>query len=118
MALDKKSALVLIIFGLISTCLTLYAVRAHAVARYAYDDESGFGWRYAPSGSFLPWPREPGMLTALSKMTETDLFIYRYLVKSWVLVGCATALWIITFLYLVKALTKAVVTEEKPSGVK
>lgn len=103
MALNKKLVLLLIILGLVSTSLTLYTMRAHAVARYAYDDESGFGWRYTPSGSFLPWPKEPGMATALSEMNETDMIIYRYLVKSWVLVGFAIVLWIITGLYLVKA---------------
>jgi len=99
MAFDKKSLLLLTVLGLVSACLTLYTVRAYAVARYAYADESGGGWLYTPSGSFFPWPREPGMATALSKMSESDLFIYRYLIKSWVLVGVTVLLWAITCLY-------------------
>ena len=97
MALDKKSVLVLIVLGVISTCFTLYTVTAYSVARYAL---SGGGWRYTPPGSFLPWPREPGMFAALSKMSESDLFIHQYLIKSWVLAGVTVVLWTITSLYL------------------
>ena len=105
MALDKKSVSVLIILGLVSACLTLYTVRAHAVARYAYGDQLGGGWLYTPSGSFLPWPKEPGMAAALSKMNEIDLFIYRFLIKSWVLVGVTVLLWTVTSLYLLRRIS-------------
>jgi len=100
MALSKKSVSMLIILGLVSACLTLYTVSVYSVARYAIDGD----WRYSPSGSFLPWPRGPGptRLPVLTKMNETDLFIYRYLIKSWVLVGVTIILWVVTSLYVLK----------------
>ena len=92
----------LIVLGLVSACLTLYTVSAYAMARYAFDDGSELGWLYTPSGSFLPWPKAPGMAAALSKGNATDLFIYRYLIKSWILVGITIILWTVTSLYLLK----------------
>jgi hypothetical protein len=93
---------VLIALGLVSACLTLYTVSAYGVARYAFDDGSELGWRYTPRGSFLPWPKAPGMATALSKGNAIDLFIYRYLIKSWILAGITVILWTVTSLYLLK----------------
>ncbi|MDH5376668.1 MAG: hypothetical protein OEW95_12805 [Candidatus Bathyarchaeota archaeon] len=103
MALDKKSVLVLIVLGVISAYFTLYTVTAYSVARYAL---GGGGWRYTPPGSFLPWPREPGMFPAISKMSESDLFIYQYLIKSWVLAGATVFLWTITSLYLSRTILR------------
>lgn len=92
----------LIALGLVSACLTLYTVSAYAVARYAFDDGSELGWLYTPPGSFLPWPKAPGMAAALSKGNAIDLFIYRYLIKSWILAGITVILWTATGLYLLK----------------
>ena len=102
MAFNKRSVLVLIALGLVSTCLTLYTASAHAVARYAFDGGSELGWLYTPPGSFLPWPKAPGMAAALSKSNAIDLFIYRYLIQSWILVGITVILWTVTGLYLLK----------------
>lgn len=102
MAFDKRSVLVLIVLGLVSAGLTSYTVSAYAVARYAFEDESGLGWLYTSSGSFLPWPRAPGMAAAISRGNASDLFIYRYLIKSWVLVGVTVLLWTVTSLYLLR----------------
>lgn len=99
-AFNKRSVLVLIALGLVSTCLTLYTTSAHAVARYAFDGGSELGWLYTPPGSFLPWPKAPGMAAALSKSNAIDLFIYRYLIKSWVLVGITVVQWTVTGLLL------------------
>lgn len=76
LALDKKSVSVLIILVLVSACLTFYTVKAYSVARYAFEDGSRLDWLYTPSGSFLPWPKAPGMAAAISKGNEIDLFIY------------------------------------------
>lgn len=77
----------LIASGLVSVCLALYNESAYAVARYAFDDGSKLGRLYTPCGALLPWPKAPGMATALSKGNAIDLFIYRYLIESWILVG-------------------------------
>jgi len=100
--LHKKSVLILIVLCIISTYFTLYTVRAHTiVARYVYEDLEGkTWWRTTPSGSLFPWPKEPGMLQALSKMDEVDLFIYRSLIKPWVLVGLSISMWIVTGLFV------------------
>jgi len=102
MELDKKSVSTAVVLILVSTYLTLYTVKAHTiVARHIYEDAEGkTWWRTTPGGSLFPWPKEPGMLEALSKMNENDLFIYRYLIKSWVLVGASIAMWIGTGLYI------------------
>jgi len=101
MVLNKKSVLMLIVLGLASAVLTLYTMSAFDIARYAFDaGGSELGWLYTPSGSFLPWPKGPGMAAALSRGNGVDLFIYRYLIKSWILVAITVLLWTATILYL------------------
>lgn len=95
---DMQRALILIVLIAFSTFLTVYAANAYSVARYAYDTGSEVGWLTTPPGSFLPWPRPPGMFQALSKMNDNDLVVYRFLIKSYVLVGASTLLWIVTAL--------------------
>jgi len=87
-----------IVLCIISIYLTLYTVMAHTIAtRHIYEDAEGkTWWRTAPSGSLFPWPKEPGMLEALSKMDEVDMFIYRFLIKPWILVGLSILMWIVT----------------------
>lgn len=85
---------------LASVVITLYAVSAYDVARYAFDaGGSELGWLYTPSGSFLPWSKGPGMATAISRGNGVDLFIYRYLIKSWILAAITVLLWLATILY-------------------
>ena len=99
----------MILSGLVlaSTVVTLYAVSAYDVAHYAFDDGgTELTWRYTPSGSFLPWPKSPGMLTALSEGNGVDLFIYRYLIRSWILVALTVMLWIATILYLIRSIRR------------
>ena len=95
-----KSAVLLIASGFVLTYLTLYAATAQNVARHVYENDGTVVWRSAPSGSFFPWPREPGMLLILSGMNEVDSFIYTYLIKSWVLVVVTVLLWIVVSLYI------------------
>jgi len=100
----KKKVTIAIVFVFISTYLTSYAAMAHVTAsRHIYEDErGGIWWRTTPSGSLFPWPREPGMLQALSRVDELDLFIHRYLIKSWILVGLSILTWAGAGLYLYK----------------
>jgi len=105
MGLHKKSVLILIVLCIVSAYLTLYTVEAHTVAaRHIYENgwDGITSWRTSPSGSLFPWPKEPGMLEALSKIDEVDLFIYRYLIKPWVLVGLSILMWIVTGLSMSK----------------
>ena len=97
----KKSAIPLTVLGLVSIYLTLYTVAAYNVANYVYDTEVITVWRSGPSGSFFPWPREPGMLQILSGVNEVDLFIYICLIKSWILVLVTVLFWVNTFLCIV-----------------
>ncbi len=100
MRLRKKSVMLLIALGFASTYLTFYATIAHNVAYNVYDLDGTAVWRSAPSGSFFPWPREPGMLMILSGMNEVDLFIYTYLIKPRALAAVTILLWVGWFLYL------------------
>jgi len=105
MEFPKKSALMLIVFGIISAYLTLYTVRVHTIAaRHIIEDAEGkaVSWRTGPSGSLFPWPKEPGMLQVLSKINEIDMFVYRYLIKPWVLVGLSILMWVVTGLSMFK----------------
>jgi len=117
MTLDRKSGLMLVVLSVFSFFLTLYAADAYSVANYAFDDGSGgLWWLYTPPGSFLPWPRPPGMAAALSKGNGNDLFVYRYLIKPYVLAGVTALLWIVTALYvyrIVKGYQKT--SHQKPS---
>jgi len=110
MELHKKSGLILIVLGIISAYLTLYTTKAHTIAaQHIIEDAQGnaVSWRTTPSGSLFPWPKEPGMLQALSKIDEVDLFIYRYLIKPWVLVGLSILMWIVTGLSIFKIVTSS-----------
>ncbi|MCW4021094.1 MAG: hypothetical protein NWF14_07710 [Candidatus Bathyarchaeota archaeon] len=89
--------MIVIILAAISTCLTLYTIKAHAISmEYIYEDAENTFWCRGPSGSLFPWPTEPGRLEILSQIDETDLFIYRHLIKSWMLVGLSILLWVAT----------------------
>jgi len=98
----RKSTILLIVSFFVFVYLTLYTTAAHNVARYVYENDSAVVWRSAPSGSFSPWPSGPGMLLILSRMNETDVFIYTYLIKSWLLLGATILLWIGVAIYILK----------------
>jgi hypothetical protein len=103
---SRNSIVVAAFLLLLSVYLTLYTWRAHAVAsRHILEDSGGevVAWRTGPSGSLFPWPREPGMLEVLSKINEVDFFIYRCLIKTWLLVGLSILLWVCAGLCIFKA---------------
>ena len=75
----------------------------HTIAsRHIYEgpDGNAVAWRTGPSGSLFPWPRASGMLEILSRINEVDLFIYKYLIKPWVLVGLSILAWLGTGLFI------------------
>jgi len=117
--LDKKSATYLFVFGLIVVYITVYTVAAHSIARHAGEDDGKFYWRTTPAGSFFPWPREPGIFQALSEMHGIDVFIYVFLIRSWLLFGVTILLWIIfwvVFLHILRFKRSMKVLREKDSS--
>ena len=103
MRIGRKALVTAIVLAFISLYLTLYTIMVHTIAaRHICEDPDGnaVAWRTGPSGSLFPWPREPGMLEILSKINEVDLFIYRYLIKPWVLVGLSILAWVGTGLFI------------------
>jgi len=98
---DKKSGMLLVVLSLVLTYLTLYTANAYSIAPHVLDADTPV-WRSAPSGSFFPWPKRPGMLEILSEMNGVDKFIYLYLIKSWALVGVTILLWIVMVLYVLR----------------
>ena len=107
--LKPSQLLLLALFCTVSVIVTAYTIQAHSIAnRYIYDSGDEVAWRNSPPGSFFPWPKEPtpGMLPVLSKINEIDLFIYRYLIRTWLLVIVALSLWIVTCTYIIKRVHK------------
>ncbi len=104
MKFAKKWGLIGIILASISVYLSFYTWRAHIISRRIIEnpDDEAVAWRSAPSGSLFPWPREPGMLQILSNINEVDSFIYKYLIKSWVLVALSVLMWVGTGMSIFK----------------
>ena len=105
MGLDKRSVLV-IVLCIISIIFTLYTVKAHRVARAIVEWQGELYWRDSGGGWFLPWPPRPGGVVApviLPIKEEVTLFIYRYLIKTRVLVGLSILIWAVTGLFIIKA---------------
>ncbi|MBS7632972.1 hypothetical protein KEJ15_05045 [Candidatus Bathyarchaeota archaeon] len=93
-----------IILSALSTYLTAYTFEAHSIAAghiFRWNGETW--WRTSPSGSLFPWPKKPGMLEALSKVNDVDLFIYSYLIESWILVVLTVLMWGLVSICVYKA---------------
>jgi len=78
----RRAAVVLSALVSVSTFLTIYSIAAYNASGHVYVGDDTLYWTSAPSGSFLFWPRSPGMLEMLSEMNETDSLIYRHLIIS------------------------------------
>lgn len=103
MRIGRKAFVIAIVLVVISAYLTLYAIMVHTIAsQHICEDGNAVAWRTGPSGSLFPWPRAPGMFEILSNINEVDLFIYKYLVKPWVLVGLSILAWVGTGLFIFK----------------
>lgn len=101
----SRAVLVTIISVSISIYPAIYTFEAHSIAsRYISSDSHGaVFWINGPSGSLFPWPRAPGMAEVLSRINDVDLFIYIYLIKTWVLAGLSALAWVITAVFVYKA---------------
>jgi hypothetical protein len=101
---SRRTVLVTIILASVSIYLSIYTFEAYSIAsRYLPSDSNGAVWINGPSGSLFPWPRGPGMAEVLSRINDVDLFIYTYLIKTWTLAGLSTLAWVITVLFVYKA---------------
>lgn len=102
---NRRTVIATIILVSISIYLSIYTFQAHAIAsRYISSDSHGaVFWINGPSGSLFPWPRGPGMLEVLSRINDVDLFIYTYLIKTWMLAGLSALVWVITAVFVYKA---------------
>jgi hypothetical protein len=113
MRFSRKSILVLVVLLVSSMYITVYSLTAYYVAaRHMYEDPDSrvISWNTGPSGSLFPWPKESGMLEVLSKVSDVDLFIYKYLVKTWVLIGLSILMWVAT------GLSAFEIAQEKRAG--
>ena len=102
---SRRAVFATIVLASISIYLAIYTFEAHSIAsRYiSSDSHDAVFWINGPSGSLFPWPREPGMLQVLSRINDVDLFIYTYLIKTWMLAGLSALVWVITVLFVYKA---------------
>ena len=99
----NKWVLIAIVLTLLSAYFTVYSYEAYMMADSKIIEwNGGIWWRTTPSGSLFPWPKESGMLQALSKVNEADLFIYTCLIKSSVLVILLAIMWIFSGLSMFK----------------
>jgi len=102
--LKGKWVLVSAILIFLSFFLTAYTLAAYSIATsYIIEEDDETYWRTSPTGSLAPWPRKPGTLQALSKVSESDLYIYNHLIKFPTLPIITTLVWIITGVCILKA---------------
>lgn len=103
--LSSRAVLVTIILASVSIYLAIYTFEAYSIASsYISSDSHGaVFWISGPSGSLFPWPRGPGMAEVLSRINDVDLFIYTYLIKTWMLAGLSALAWVITVFFVYKA---------------
>ena len=99
----------LLVVIVIALYLTMYTIAVYRVVGYIgeYPELGGVYWSYSPSGSLFPWPREPGMLTALSPASSIDAFLYKYVIKTNMLI-LAIAVTYLLAAYLAYRLIRAV----------
>jgi len=89
-------AVSLFVAALLALYLTMYTIAAYMVARWIVE-ESGKVWWCGTPGSLFPWPKEPGyMVDILSSASDLDAFIYKYLVRTNMLILIVAAAYFLT----------------------
>ena len=69
-----------------------YWIEAIEVAQHATIFNGKAYWRSGGPGSFLPWPKQPGLLTVMTPMTDpTDQLIF-YLIRTWLYIVIAVGM--------------------------
>ena len=99
----------LVVVIVIALYLTMYTIAVYRVVGYIgeYPELGGVYWSYSPPGSLFPWPREPGMLTALSPASSIDAFLYKYIIKTNILLLAVAATYLLA-VYLIYRLIRIV----------
>ena len=101
-------AVSLFVAALLALYLTMYTIAAYMVARWIIEESGRVFWCGTP-GSLFPWPKEPGyMVDVLSSATDPDTFVYKYLVKTnmLILIVAATYLQAAHLAHRLKRITK------------
>ena len=70
-----------LLFACIILVLIGYTLSAYFYSSMIVEYNGGLWWRSSSQGSLFPIPHGPGMLTALSPVSDLDAFIYQYLLK-------------------------------------
>lgn len=103
----KNAVIVTIIMLVVSIYLSVYTLIVHNLAAsHIYETSEDVYWTSGPPGSLFPWPKEPGMLEYLPQVDGVDLFVYLYLIKTWLLAGLSGLSWFLTSLYVYVAQSK------------
>ncbi len=101
-------AVSLFVAALLALYLTMYTIAAYMVARWIVEESGKVFWCGTP-GSLFPWPKEPGyMVDILSSANTLDTFIYKYLIKTNILILIVAATYLLTahLAYHLKRITK------------
>jgi len=99
--LSRNNRVLILAFLIISAAYaTLYTVAAHDLARWGWTCRGTLG-----DATFLPFPTGPRgvLMDIVAKMSPADEFIYTRLIKTGVLIGLSTFLWVLATAYLFKA---------------
>jgi len=91
----SRSTLTLAVLVSVALVVTAYTASAYWAAASVHEWEGRLWWPSTPGGSFYPWPHPPlgiqGMLT--HQLNELDLWYYRYVINSGVLLYVTLLLW-------------------------
>lgn len=77
----KRSRFNQVLFAGILLILVGYTFSAYFYSSTIIEYNGGLWWRSSAQGSLFPIPHDPGMLTALSPVSDLDAFIYRNLLR-------------------------------------
>jgi hypothetical protein len=102
---EKRKAVVLFLLFAVSMYSTAYTIAAYLICLRNVVEYSGkVYWNSSPKGSLFPWPRKDcGIcIPILIELDKMDLFIYNYLVRTYLLAIVCAALWLLTILVLYK----------------
>jgi len=105
--LKFSKRLLIVVFWVISTFITAYTIKAYLVSINICYFDGEYYWSSTGPGSFFPWPRGPGMLAALSRMSAIDKFFYLYFIKTMLLILIAGLTWIAIYKYTWNCFKKA-----------
>ena len=102
----QRSRFKQLLFACILLVLVGYTLSAYLYASMIIEYNGGFWWRSSSQGSLFPIPHGPGMLTALSPVSDLDAFIYRNLLRIPLLIVVDAVVIALRWFEFVKQLSK------------